>query len=152
MEDIKLIERYVKTFPAYFNSVINYVVTIPFIYLNFEGEECRDRVENLDINRRSCHIKMTDAINKLNTLAVFYGAKPIFDIEGRLDSNSIEDRELAKRIVYSFCSNVFKEEMNVKKNNERIISEAELESDLHQMAELRQTFKTNFSLDDSSEL
>lgn len=109
---LDFVAKEVLHFPAYLNQVIGYVVNSNLFRMRYEGEEYRDRMTKLDGDRRSAHIAIADAVNKLNKLSEMYGVEPIVPTEHRLDANSVDDREFAARITFSFCVETFLDEMD----------------------------------------
>lgn len=110
-DDIKNVEKYTLSFPNYFNAVINHVVQGKIYMVMYDGEEYRDRMTRLDQNRRQCHIMATDAVNKLNRMAMYYGTSQIFRIDRKLNPDKVEDREVAMNLVFRFCGQTFIDEV-----------------------------------------
>ncbi len=109
--DIMNVQKYLKAFPAYFNSVINYAITGQMLSILYTGEAYRDKMQELDAGRRQRHIMATDAVNKLNRLAKYYDVEKIFRVDRDLDSGSVDDREYAVSMAYSFCTATFLDEV-----------------------------------------
>lgn len=68
-------------------------------------------MQELDAGRRQRHIMATDAVNKLNRLAKYYDVEKIFRVDRDLDSGSVDDREYAVSMAYSFCTATFLDEV-----------------------------------------
>lgn len=122
-DSIKDVERYILSFPEYYNSVINHVVQGSLCRVLYEGEEYRDKMMALDSRRRRCHIMATEAVNKINRLALYYGTKEIFQVDHTLNSEKIEDRELAVNMAFQFCGETFLDE--VKRSGYNISKETQ---------------------------
>jgi hypothetical protein len=147
-DDLKSIEKYLTSFPNYFNAVINHTIQINVVGLRYEGEEYRDKISKIDHDRRDAHIRLTDSINKLNRLSSYYQGEKIFDMDKELDSNSRDDRAQAVKIVYSFCKDVFLDEHAM--NND--FTYDKMEEELIDMSNERKKFSTKISLDEFSKL
>lgn len=110
--DLDFLMQRIQKFPDYFNSVIMMETRMAVAKFTLDGETYRDLRTKLDGNRRSAHIAVTDAINQINNLSeTVYHNGPIFEFSSKdnnkLDSNSIDDRDLAAYTVYGFCKEVF---------------------------------------------
>lgn len=138
-DDIKNVENYMLSFPNYFNAVINHVVQGKIVMVMYEGEEFRERMTRLDTTRRDCHILATQAVNKLNRLAKYYGTTQVFDIDRTLDANKVEDREVAVNLAFRFCGQTFLDE--VKRSGYNIDKESQ-DQVLQSMIDKGDRFKT----------
>lgn len=110
-DDVKNLEKYMLAFPNYLNAVIDYVIRGKIIGIWYDGEEYRDHMERLDRARRQSHIMAAEAVNKINRLATHYGVPKIFELDYILDSEKVEDRELAVNLTYRFCIDTFMDEV-----------------------------------------
>ncbi len=137
-DDIENIKRYLECFPKYFNSVINHVIGGGVARFLYEGEEYRAKIEKLDHDRRSCHIAATDAVNKLNRLAKFYGADAVFQVPRALDPDNINDRNIAAAMSYDFCTLTFLDETEHSSYH----TAKGMDADLLKMADGRCHFRT----------
>lgn len=143
--DIKNMERYLKSFPEYLNSVINYSIKGHMVGILFEEDEYRERMSELDSDRRRKHINATDNINKLNRLARYYHIGDIIPTDrGVLNAESVNDREYAIRLVYNFCTSVFLDEVERSGYNIRGMQD----QDLMNMVESHGSFHTNLRLEE----
>ena len=68
-------------FPKYANIVINQQITTPLIYNHYEGEELRDKIQDLDSKRHWAHERAIDSLNKLNRLSTNLGLEPFADVD-----------------------------------------------------------------------
>lgn len=68
-------------FPNYANIVINQQIVTPIIYERYEGQEIRDRIEDLDKKRRSAHEQAIDGLNILNKLSNNLGLEPFAKVD-----------------------------------------------------------------------
>lgn len=151
-EDLENLEGWALKIPEYFNSVINYAISSRIASFTLEGEEYRDKITALDRNRRISHIALTDSVNKINRLASMYDKEPVFETGNKkvLDSNNVEDRETAADISFSFCTEVFLDEMERSKYHIKSADHRDVDQKLSEMENDRVTFKTGnrFHLDD----
>lgn len=111
-DDLDFVVREIMHFPAYLNIIVEYVVNRDLIRLRYKGEEYRDRMTKLERDRRSVHIGLTDAVNKLNRLAKLYGVDAIVPVPHELSSDSTDDRVIALQAAFPFCVETFLDEMD----------------------------------------
>ena len=171
MDDVEFILKNLEAFPKYFNSVIMTETQVSMLRFVYEREDYIDRVQSIDQKRRDNHIGATDAINKINRRANYYGLEPIFkypgceerELEGRpkidgiknpelirrIEFEAKEDRKIAADIVYKFCKDVFldaksKEKYNGKEEYDR----EERDEELYQIGKNQGHFKERLTLED----
>ena len=68
-------------FVDYANAVIRQQYMQPILYAKYEGQDLRDRVEELDRRRKSCHDCAIDGINMLNRFSKALGLEPFSDVD-----------------------------------------------------------------------
>lgn len=144
---IDSVQRYLKNLPGYFNAVISYVINGNFISVRYEGEEYRNRMQELDKTRRDKHILATDSVNIINRIAKKYGMDEIFKIGRDLDSSSIDDREIAVALVYSFCTEAYLDETIRKKYD---INGEDMDAEIQKLIKERLQFSEKFDLEERS--
>jgi hypothetical protein len=105
-DDLANIESYLSSITAYLSTVVEFNIQKPLLLIRYEGEEFRDKFEQLDKARRRKHQAMTRSINHLNKLCVHYHLPKIFDV-GELDPDSRDDRAIAAGLCYDFCTEIF---------------------------------------------
>lgn len=155
-DDLESLEKWLNSFPEYFNSVVTMQSSMSFYRFLYEGEEYRDRAQALDQTRRDKHILATQSINKINRLAKSYGMSEIFPVGKELkpaprdwkddpqaERKAKDDRELAADYIYEFCKQVF---LDGQSHNQYLTNKRDRE--LYQMEVNRTSFKTNLSLDE----
>ena len=133
------VERYVRRFPEYFNTVINFSTQSMIARMRYEGQDYRDYMQKLDSDRRSKHMVATDAINVLNRMAKSFGTDLIFPLSRELDSNTLSDREIAVKLIYGFCTEVFIDEVERTGYN---IGKGDIDAELYHMSEAGVRFHT----------
>ncbi len=150
--DFACIEDCLLQMPKYFNSIIHEEIGLTLANIRYADnpEMLKYTREQLDTNRRMCHICMTDGINILNRLCTMIGVEKIFQIEGDrvIDSNDLEDRELAADLCFNFCKDSFldartKEELWNKGFDHEATNRNERENELYQMIQSRLGFDEN---------
>lgn len=105
----------------------------------YDPETYKNRFQELDANRRFCHILMTQAINKVNRLCDSYGIDKIFDTglnrelyseENSNEKNSgniaIQDRDLARKIALKYYNEVLSNGINHEKTFEESLVEEDV--------------------------
>lgn len=68
-------------FPKYANVVINQQITTPLIYNHYDGEELREKIQDLDSKRHWAHEGAIDSLNQLNRLSKDLGLEPFADVD-----------------------------------------------------------------------
>lgn len=155
-DDLDSLEKWINSFPDYFNSVVNMQSKMSIYLIRYEGEEYRDRVHALDQTRRDKHILAAQAINKINRSAKSYGMAEIFPVGKELkpdprewkddpqaERKAKDDRELAADYIYEFCKHVF---LDGQLHNQYLSNKRDQE--LYEMEVNHTSFKTNLSLDE----
>lgn len=75
------LERIFSTFVEYANCVIRMQVMIPIWRNRFDGEELRDKVQDIDQSRHVYHESAISSLKQLNRLCSIYGLSPYADID-----------------------------------------------------------------------
>lgn len=88
------------SFPAYKNSVIRMTVMQPIIYARYEGQDLRDKISNLDSNRRSAYESAIANISMLNRICDAYGTERFADIDTK-------NRCQVANFVGQYCAEVY---------------------------------------------
>lgn len=88
------------SFSAYKNSVIRMIVMQPTIYARYEGQDLRDKISNLDSNRRSAYESAIANISMLNRICDAYGTERFADI-------NTKNRYQIANFVGQYCAEVY---------------------------------------------
>ena len=88
------------SFPAYHNTVIRMTAIQPIIYARYEGQELRDKMEDLDNTRSSAHESAISNISMLNRICDAYGVEKIADIDTK-------NRYQVAEFVGQYCAEVY---------------------------------------------
>lgn len=97
------------SFSTYKNSVIRMTVMQPTIYAKYEGQDLRDKISNLDSNRRSAYESAITNINMLNRICDAYGTERFADIDTK-------NRYQVANFVGQYCAEIY--ETGKSKNTE----------------------------------
>lgn len=73
-----LISENMRRIVSYVNSIVQMEYMQPIIYARYEGEDIRDRIEELDRSRRIAHDAAITAVTQLCRWAKNVGIPPIF--------------------------------------------------------------------------
>ena len=93
INDMKSLEHYV-------NAVYNMEITIPLVLARYEGQDVRDRVEELDKNRNIAHERAILAVKRLNRFSGILGTSALFD-------GDVDDRYQVADFCFYVVSEVF---------------------------------------------
>lgn len=77
-DDLKSVLRAMNSFSSYVLSVYNMETNIPIIRFRYEGEELREKIQNLDENRRLTHESAIANVSLLNNICRLYNVDEIF--------------------------------------------------------------------------
>lgn len=77
-DDLGIIQDAVDSFTSYVKDVDVGEQQIKFAYATLEGEELRQRVQNIDARRRRCHELAISNARVLNRLAEIYKVSAVF--------------------------------------------------------------------------
>lgn len=80
-DDLTTVVKRLNTFPKYVNSVVTMQNRMAILRFTKEGQEYRDEVSKLDLNRRNCHEAAIISCNFLNNMAKEYNVEAICDID-----------------------------------------------------------------------
>lgn len=69
---LQLLEKSLNFFPQYLEKVYMMEIQVPILYAKYEGENLKDKIADLDENRRLVHNCVIDACGKLNRLCDKY--------------------------------------------------------------------------------
>lgn len=75
------LERIFSAFVEYANCVIRMQVMIPIWRNRYDGEELRDKVQDIDQARHVYHESAISSLKQLNRLCSIYGLSPYADID-----------------------------------------------------------------------
>lgn len=139
-DSLEAAEQWLKSFPQYFNSEIEYSIQKRVFTQSFTDENYLDRLKATDKDRKEKLILAIEGINKINRLAMSYGEKDIFETNGQLDARSGRDEELAINLAFQFSTHAFLDEIqqrgyNIEKDTQQQI--------LDKMISEKDKFKTN---------
>lgn len=142
-DDLESAETSILKFPKYFNAVIETVVRSRTLSKD-NISHYQYQIMHLDEMRRSAHISVAIAVNKLNRLCRMYNVEQMFDIDN-LSGDNVDDREKAANAVYNFCKETFLDEEY--RSGYAIKDEVNMDEELMQMAddqeerEMRSSYK-----------
>lgn len=75
-EDLDFIDRGMQAFARYVDAVYRHATLIPIYSVRYDGEEFRDKVQDLDFARRTAHEAAIASCSKLNRICNQYNVKP----------------------------------------------------------------------------
>lgn len=90
------------SFVDYQNHVINMSILQPTIYARYDGEELRDKIQNLDSTRKIKHDSAIANANMLNRICDKYGVAPLVPV-------NTQDRYEIADFIGQFCSEIYEE-------------------------------------------
>lgn len=99
-EALDFIGEQLNAFPNYANTVINQQILTPIIYAREEGENLRDKIQDLDNKRRLAHESAINSVNILNRLSKNLGLEPFADID-------TTDRYIVADFVGQYVSQIY---------------------------------------------
>lgn len=99
-EALDFLGAQLESFPRYANSVIRMEQMQPILYARYEGQELRDRVTDMDKNRRIAHEAAISSLNVLNRFSKNLGLEPFADID-------TTDRYKVADFVGQYCNEVY---------------------------------------------
>lgn len=80
-EAIEFLNQNVQYMLDYVNIVVHQQHMMPILSFRYDGQEYRDRVEELDTRRRRIHNCAIDAINIINRMAKMHNMEDIFCVD-----------------------------------------------------------------------
>lgn len=101
-EDIKMVEKVVEHFGAYFKSVVSMEAQMQTAKFRFEGDEFRSFVMKLDRSRRMKHDVCLADINFINRLSNLYNAESPFP-----DIKDMDRTDVADKIIFETAKEYF---------------------------------------------
>lgn len=127
-EALSFVEEQLTALPDYANIVIKEQIMLPIWQQRYEGEEYRENVQKIDMQRRNTHDCAINSMNILNRINSNLGLDPFFDV----DTN---DRHAVANAVGKYICEVYNDgigetfddsvynktqEYDIKKINERL--------------------------------
>lgn len=80
-EAMEFLADKLEAFPRYANVVIRQQIMMPIWQQRFEGQEFRDKVQEIDATRRFAHESAISTCNILNRMSKSFGLEPFADID-----------------------------------------------------------------------
>ena len=106
---LSYLERSMSSFPAYVTSVFNMETLMPTLRFRLEPADYREKVMELDMNRKRFHDSAIDAINGINRLCEKCGVELLF-------AGDTSDRNA----VAEFCGSIVQEIFEKRTSNQGI--------------------------------
>lgn len=107
-----------QSFVDYQNHVIHMSIVQPTIYILYEGQECRDRVQNLDTTRKIKHDAAIANMSMLNRICDGYGVEHIAPVDTK-------DRYAVADFIGKFCNEIYEENKSTKGPGAQLTREEE---------------------------
>ena len=76
-----MLERCFDSFPDYANTVIRMQTMVPIWSQRYDGQELRDRIQDIDQTRRIKHDGAISSLGILNRLSTMHGLEPFADVD-----------------------------------------------------------------------
>lgn len=94
------LERNLTSFPDYANVVIREQIMHPIWRVRYDGQELRDRIQDLDHTRRIKHDAAIASVNVLNRFSKNLGLEPFADID-------TSDRHAVAAFIGSYVNEMY---------------------------------------------
>lgn len=101
-----------ESFINYQNSVIHMSIMQPIIYAKYDGQEIRDRVQDMDSRRRIAHESAISNANILNRICDMYDVDHIVNVD-------TSDRHAVADFIGDFCNEMYENGQGLRNQEER---------------------------------